>query len=407
MRLWRDTGKTQVIAVVIDSTSSMMKKERSILDLFETLTHGQVVSTVMRGCGQPDELLFYNVDNMQGAVSSARYLNALTQTKRTLQDRPGDRVVVNISLGSHGPKPQETELITDLLGLGAIVVAAAGNDGLKESSYPAALDGVVCVGASSNGFRREYSNFGDVDIFADGSYRTAETVSFPSNIGMETHSRTVTLNGTSFAAPKVSGVIVKMLQMDPSLETAQILEILQKTSDPVLGFEQGAMNRLNALAAINKTYSLLKTARHLFFVGLQVASVGVLVCAGCLLVLPIPGFFFRVLFPNWWVTVRIRRIDRIMAAGKQHSRAVRYIIDCLWPGYTPLFETARRALLAMGEAAVPELVRAYPYKPCNEFGDFATCVRDLIGQIGGEQAQVFLQAEEARESQRTGASPTV
>jgi hypothetical protein len=61
----------------------------------------------------------------------------------------------------------------------------------------------------------------------------------------------------------------------------------------------------------------------------------------------------------------------------------------------------------MGEAAVPELVRAYPYKPCNEFGDFATCVRDLIGQIGGEQAQVFLQAEEARESQRTGASPTV
>jgi subtilisin family serine protease len=205
------------MAVIIDSTSSMIKKERSILDIFEDITHGQVVSAVLRKFGQPDDLRFYNVDNMRGAVDSSRYIDALTQTKSYLQEGQDDRVVVNISLGSYSPTPQETKLITDILELGAIVVAAAGNDGVRESSYPASIDGVICVGASINGIRSHYSNYGGVDIFADGSYRTAQTVPFPSDIGIETHSRSVELNGTSFAAPKVTGVIVKMLQLYPSL----------------------------------------------------------------------------------------------------------------------------------------------------------------------------------------------
>ena len=277
------------------------------------------------------------------------------------------------------------------------MVAAAGNDGLKESSYPAALDGVICVGASGAGIRREYSNYGDVDIFADGRYRTAETVSLPSHIGIETHSRTVALNGTSFAAPKVSGVIVKMLQLDPSLENPQLLEILQKTSDQVLGFEQGAMNRLSALASISGKYSMLKKTRHTLFIGLQVACVLVLVCAGLLLIIPIPEFLFRVLLPHHWVTIKTRKIDKIMAANTKRPRAIRYIIDCLFPGYSQLFKRANRALLEIGEPAVPELMRAYQYKPCNEFGDFASCVFDLIGEIGGKEAEAFFRAEQERQ----------
>jgi hypothetical protein len=74
-------------------------------------------------------------------------------------------------------------------------VAAAGNNGIKESIYPAALDEVICVGASGNGIRRDYSNYGNIDIFADGSYQTAQTLTLPSDTGLETHARTVTLNG--------------------------------------------------------------------------------------------------------------------------------------------------------------------------------------------------------------------
>ena len=40
------------------------------------------------------------------------------------------------------------------------------------------------------------------------------------------------------------------------------------------------------------------------------------------------------------------------------------------------------------------LIRAYPYKVSDEFGDFKTCVHDLIEQIGGEEAEEFLRAEE-------------
>ena len=401
----RNRTEAEVIAVVIDSASSMMEKERSILDLYKNITHGQVVSTVLRRYGQPDELHFHNVDNMRGAVDSERYLNALTQTKRMLQKRPDGRVVVNISLGSFLPKPQETKLITDMLELGAIVVAAAGNDGVKDSTYPAALDGVICVGASGKGIRRDYSNYGDVDIFASGSYQTAETVSLPSHIGIERHSRTVALNGTSFAAPRVSGVIVRMLQLAPSLETPQILEILQTTSDDVVGFEPGAMNRLNALAAISETYSVLKKTRHAFFLGLEVVSISVVVCAGLLLIIPIPEFLFRVLLPDRWVTLKMNKINRIMAANTKSPRAIRYLINCLFPGYVQLFEKANTALLELGEPAVAELVRVYPYKPCNEFGDFSTCVHDLIGKIGGEEAEAFFRAEQERQDEFSRNAP--
>ncbi|UCE49641.1 MAG: S8/S53 family peptidase, partial [Phycisphaerales bacterium] len=232
--LMKDRSAPRVIAFVIDSSSSMIKQERRMLDLFADLTHGQVVSTVLRKYGHPDKLYFHNVDNMRGSVDRGMYLNALTVIRSYLREKQSDRVVVNISLGSHLPRPEETKLIREILDLGAIVVAAAGNDGVKESNYPAALDRVICVGASANGIRRDYSNYGDVDIFADGSYQTVQMVALPSDIGMEEHCRTVELNGTSFAAPKVSGVIVKMLRLNPSLENHQILEILQDTSNEVL-----------------------------------------------------------------------------------------------------------------------------------------------------------------------------
>jgi hypothetical protein len=401
-QLSKNRNGPEVIAFVVDSASSMMKEERNFLDLFEDLTHGQVVLTILRRYGEPDELHFYGVDNMRGTVDSERYINALTLIRSYLRIKPGDRVVVNISLGSYSPKPQETKLISDILEQGAIVVAAAGNDGTKDSIYPARLDGVICVGASGNGFRKDYSNYGNIDIFADGSYQTSQTVTLPSDIGIETRARTVMLNGTSFAAPRVSGVIVKMLQMVPSLENQQILEILQDTSDDVLGFEQGSMNRLNALSAISEKYAALRKARQAFFVLLEAVCIIVLVCVGLLIIIPIPEFLFRVLSPSRWMAIRMRRIDKIMTGERKRPRDIRYIINCLFPGYSQLFERANKALLEIGEPAVKHLIRAYPYKPCNEFGDFTTCIYNLIDKIGGREAEEFLRVEQERQNDICG-----
>jgi hypothetical protein len=394
VKLLEDRMGPKVIAFVIDSASSMMEKERNILNLFEDLTHGQIVCTLLRRYGKPDKLNFYSVDDIQGNIDRKSYLNALTLIESYLRDNPRERVVINISLGSYSPKLLEKKLITDILELGAVVVAAAGNDGMKDSIYPAALDGVICVGASGGSVRRDYSNYGNIDIFADGSYLTTQTLSLPSETGIESHTRRVKLNGTSFAAPKVSGLIVKMMQLKPSLEARQILEIIQSTSNEVLGFEQGSINRLNALAAISEKYAALRKAGQVFLIVIEAICIMAFIFVGLLIVIPMPGFLFRVVFPSPWMAMKIKRIDKIMGNDRKHPRDIRYIINCLFPGYGRLFERANKALLTIGEPAVKHLIRAYPYKACNEFGDFTTCIYNLIEQIGGEEAEDFLRSEQ-------------
>jgi hypothetical protein len=389
-----DRMGSKVVAFVIDSSSSMMKQERNILQLFKDLTHGQTVCAILRRYGEPNKLHFYSVDDTRGNVDSESYLNALTLVKSYLRDNLRDRVVINISLGSYSPKPLEIKLIKDIIEQGAIVVAAAGNDGVKDSIYPAALDGVICVGAASGGVRQSYSNYGNVDIFADGSYQTTQSLTLPSTTGIETHARTVKLNGTSFAAPKVSGLIVKMLQLKPSLENQQILEIIQNTSEEVLGFEHGSINRLNTLAAISEKYAALKQAGQVFLVILEAICIIVFVCVGLLIVIPLPEFLFRVLFPSRWMAIKIRRIAKLMGNDRKRPRDIRYIINCLFPGYAQLFEKANKALIEIGEPAVKYLIQAYPYKPCDEFGDFTTCIYNLIERIGGKEAEEFLRSEQ-------------
>lgn len=383
----------KVVAFVIDSASNMMKEERNIFQLFKDLTHGQVVRDTLRRYGQPDKLHFYDVDDVRGNIDSERYLHALTLVSSYLRDNPDECVVINISLGSASPKRRESELIREIVGMGGIVVAAAGNDGLKDSSYPAVLDGVICVGASEGGVRKIYSNYGDIDIFADGSYRTTQRLVLPSETGMETHARTVNLNGTSFAAPKVSGLIVKMLRLDSSIENRRILDILQNTSDDVLGFEHGSINSLNALAVVSGKYAVLRRTRQVFFLIFETLCIIALLGVGLLVVIPVPEFLFRVTCSSRWEAGKIRRIDRVMSSDNRRPREIKYIVNCLLPTYTRLFDRANRALLEIGGPAVKYLIRAYPYKSSNEFGDFQTCIYELIEKIGGEEAEEFIRSE--------------
>ncbi len=361
--------------------------------LFDDVTHSQIVTTILREWGGPDRLHLHRVDGPQGAVDRDRYLEALGQIQEYLQEEPTDRVVINISLGSYAPVLTEKQLIEDLVQQGAIVVAAAGNHGAEKCVYPAALEGVICVGASEDGVRRDYSNYGDIDVFADGSYHLVQRRAVPSDAGIETHKRTVKLNGTSFAAPRVAGLVVKMLRLKPSLGKRQIQEILQTTSDDVLDFEQGCINRLDALAAISGKHAALRKVEPAVLVFIEVVCIVILICIGLLIAVPIPEFLFRVLFPSRWIAVKMARIDKIMANDARRPRDIRYLIDCLRPGYNQLHDKAYRVLLCAGEPAVKHLVRAYPYKTHDEFGDFKTCVYDLIRQIGGPEADAFLRSE--------------
>lgn len=110
---------------------------------------------------------------------------------------------------------------------GIIVVAAAGNDGKGgkyEKTYPAAYPGVVAVGASDrNNERAEFSQSGHfVDIAAPG----VGMVSTVPNGGQ------CVVDGTSFSAPYVAGVLALMEEKYGDDWTNQeIIARLKQTAD--------------------------------------------------------------------------------------------------------------------------------------------------------------------------------
>ncbi|MGB3112348.1 MAG: S8 family serine peptidase, partial [Candidatus Omnitrophota bacterium] len=201
-------------------------------------------------------------------IDPAEYLRVLSSIEGYIDNHPGDKVVVNISLGGSSPVRGEREIIRRLVDKGVIIVAAAGNKPSRGVSYPAAYEGVVAVAASEEGKPASYTSYGEeIDIVADGNEEWTERVTLPDGAGYVTRTRKVTLRGTSFSAPRVTSAIVKMLKLASGREkdaegkvitNKRVIEILKETAEPIdddrfergrLGsghlFEEAALTRIN------------------------------------------------------------------------------------------------------------------------------------------------------------------
>ncbi len=132
-----------------------------------------------------------------------------------------------------------------------IVVAAAGNLGLDTDGiphYPASYDlaNVVSVAATDHNDRlARFSNYGSqsVDLAAPG-------VSILSTVpggGYDWY------DGTSMAAPQVSGVLSLVWELNPSFTDAQVIRQVLGTVDPVAELEGRTVTggRLNAARAVS------------------------------------------------------------------------------------------------------------------------------------------------------------
>jgi len=94
--------------------------------------------------------------------------------------------VVNLSIGGYGaPDPQERQLFKQLVDNGCIVVAAMGNENTSKPAYPAAIPGVVAVGATGLDDRRaNFSNSGNhISLSAPGVAIWSTLPTYPGQTG--------------------------------------------------------------------------------------------------------------------------------------------------------------------------------------------------------------------------------
>jgi subtilisin family serine protease len=158
--------------------------------------------------------------------------------------------VINLSLGASIPSETMAAAVQYALDHNVVVVAAAGNQASDAPFYPAAMEGVIAVGATTpTGELWTRSNYGSfVDFVAPGSliYSTYFDLN---NIY---HGYTF-MSGTSMATPFVSGIAGLMLSANRDLTTAEVMAGMAEGAQDLgaAGWDASFGNgRVNALAAL-------------------------------------------------------------------------------------------------------------------------------------------------------------
>ncbi|MEV8635151.1 S8 family serine peptidase [Streptosporangium sp. NPDC051023] len=133
--------------------------------------------------------------------------------------------VINLSLGGSTDTTVERDAIAYAVGRGVVVVAAMGNDGTGNPSYPAAYPDVIAVGAvDSTDKRAPFSQTGThIDVAAPG-------VNVLSTYWDDTYA---SLSGTSMASPHVAGLAALILSANSALSSAQVGQIIRDTARPL------------------------------------------------------------------------------------------------------------------------------------------------------------------------------
>ncbi len=162
--------------------------------------------------------------------------------------------VINLSLGGGRASRIMRDAIAYARSKGAVVVAAAGNNG-RYVEYPAAFDGVIAVSATdSSDAIAPFSSRGEqVDIAAPGVQVLQQTVC---DGGKNRCEQFATLSGTSMACPHVAGVAALLMSIGVT-DPARVEAILKESARLPSGVERGGpllgAGVLDASAAIPQT----------------------------------------------------------------------------------------------------------------------------------------------------------
>ena len=160
--------------------------------------------------------------------------------------------ILNLSLGTPVSSDTLTYAIEYAIERGVVVIASAGNNASDAPFFPAALRGVIGVGATTQeGERWAKSNFGDfIDLVAPGQviYSTFNDLD-------NAYYGYTYMNGTSMATPFVSGIAGLLLSIAPELDADEVLAALILGAEDLgptgrdADFGFGRVNAMGALKA--------------------------------------------------------------------------------------------------------------------------------------------------------------
>lgn len=294
-----DTSPFDLQDVPLDSIDMVtVVNHQEVVGIPDTRDHGIFVASLVDAVAPAAEIRLYRVLNESNQGDLDTLLRALDKLifdpERVPRnpDRPLEGVVINLSLGIHeDPKLELTDVITVPVPtlhqklnyarcLGAVIVAASGNDSADsepdspvEAQVPASYDFVISVGASNfYGQRSCFSNA--ANVYAPGGDNDDDCMSIVSECGSAPYHAACMVgsavfvspvthyaywNGTSFAAPLVSGQAALLLSTGtPPDEVMEIITSTAKvqttTVSSILGSDGAESIRIiNIPASLNGT----------------------------------------------------------------------------------------------------------------------------------------------------------
>ncbi len=246
-------GHPDLAGKVVDSYNAPLRSEAAAVT--DSIGHGTAVASMaaastnnnegVAGTGWNAKILAVKVANSQDKITNADLANGIDWAATNGAD------VINLSLGSGVDDPAVKAAVARAVADDVVVVAAAGNSGGTSKFYPAALPGVLAVGATTagGGSRAGFSQHGDwVDVGAPGVHV------FGANHNFSTEADYVSGDGTSFASPLVAGIAALVRASRPDLDQAGVRKALTATaSTKDFGFHAGLVN---AHAALGYTLDL-------------------------------------------------------------------------------------------------------------------------------------------------------
>ncbi len=174
-------------------------------DLADWNGHGTAVASLIIGRDRltPGVAPGANILSVRIADDSGQS-NSMLIAKGIVEAVDAGASLINISLGSYGDSLLIRNALAYANQAGAIVIAAAGNEGLDHLAYPAANEGVIAIGAvDANGTPLAFSNSDKTLAAAAPGYRVNAAWTGDEAVGF---------TGTSASAPIMVGAIAAAMR---------------------------------------------------------------------------------------------------------------------------------------------------------------------------------------------------